>query len=190
MRLIPAELAIQERTALLRSSFVWYMDSGGAELSDFLAKVQKESPHAFGEGWVEAEYEDTTHFPEDFAGQGLRKVVVARRPVIGYGSYVTRQQPAGTAAIHQKLAELGLPKEDLLFHALLNTGEELVIYRKIQGVDYTVVVEQGNWHAFTELGRSQQRYSRAGVLTHDNSIDDWMYDGTHALRIDLGAAEV
>jgi len=187
---------IAERAALIRSRRNWkiHTQHSPQELSCFLETVETTDPKILGGMLIK----DINFVPEgyarddfrDFMGLGIDAVMLAALPVVAYGPFITRLQPPYSLAVHQALEGLSLPKERVLFSAGTSDAKELLIYCSIQGSDYRQVVRDENWDAFYLLGQGNAEYARAGILTHDNSLDDWMFDGVRAIRIDLGAAEV
>ncbi len=114
----------------------------------------------------------------------------ARKPVIAYGNFVTRNQVPHTLAVHGALKEQGLPKETVVASTILKDGNEVVIYRRIHGETYEQVLLRRQFDAFFLLGRAVRAYALAGVALLDEDLMNWMYAENTAIRVDLSALEV
>lgn len=194
---VSIDALVAERTAQIKKTAHWRVHDS-VPLDTFLAAIAHEKPlflsHALLKYLqagppppeVRAMFEDA----DRRHGDGFDLVVDNRRPVVAYGRFFTRDQPANTVRIHEALAAAGVPKETVLFSAQAPTGRELVGYDKLSGTDYETLLKQMKWGPFYQLGAANALYVRAGISLRDNRLGNWLFDGTQAIRIDIGAAEV
>lgn len=194
---VSIDTLVAERTQLIKKMDHWRVHDL-VPLDTFRAAVAQEKPaflsHALlrflqagpPSAEVRAMFEDA----DRRSGDGFDLVVNNRRPVIAYGRFFTRDQPANTLRVHEALATAGVPKETVLFSARIPDGRELMVYDKLSGTDYETLLNQMKWESFYQLGVANSRYARADIALRDNRPGNWLFNGTQAIRIDVGAAEV
>lgn len=194
---ISIDTLVAERTGLIKKINHWRVHNS-IPLDDFLAAVVHEQPVFLSYSLlkslqagppppeVQALFDDI----DRRNGDGFDLVVNNRRPVVAYGRFFTRDQPANTVRIHEALACANVPKETVLFSGRTSEGRELVVYDQLHGTDYETLLGAMQWEPFYQLGVGNSRYARAGIALRDNHAGNWLFDGTQAIRIDVGAAEV
>lgn len=197
MALVSIDALVADRTRLIKKTDHWRVHNS-VSLDTFLAAVAHEQPTFLSysllkflqagppSAEVRAMFEDA----DRRSGDGFDLVVNNRRPVVAYGRFFTRDQPANTVRIHNALALAGVPKETVLFSARAPEGRELVVYDKLSGTDYETLLRDMKWESFYQLGMANSRYARAGIALRDNRLGNWLFNGTQAIRIDVGAPEV
>ena len=186
------DTALEERMRLIRGVTTWTPQEDGDSTAAFLEAVAKEQPQIIGtppEQLYQQDQEPDETVDRFYFGSRMPNLLREKHVVVVYGDFVTRLQPRDTVAIHAELKHLGLPKETVLLSAD-HHGKQVLVYRKINGTDYVDILLKMKWGAFEELGKANRAYALHGVELVDNGIDNWMYDGEHALRVDLGAAEI